>query len=147
MHSDPLSHLPDPRYQQEFYDGVTAKRAMAWVIDVALIAIITLVISTFTIVGLFILPLMYATLSFLYRWLTIAAGSATPGMRIMAIELRDSYGQRLNGGQALFHTVGYFVTMTTVLLQLGSIGAMFATERGQGLSDLVLGTVALNRRR
>jgi uncharacterized RDD family membrane protein YckC len=147
MYSEPLSHLPDPRYQQEFYDGVTAKRGIAWMIDVVVISIITLLVSTFTIVGLFILPLMYATISFLYRWLTIAGGSATPGMRVMAIELRDSYGQRLNGGQALLHTVGYFVTMTTVLLQLGSIGAMFATDRGQGLSDLVLGTVALNRRR
>ena len=36
--------------------------------------------------------------------------------------------------------------LTIVALQLISIAMMFLTERGQGLTDMVLGTVAINRR-
>ncbi|WP_205626897.1 RDD family protein [Pseudoponticoccus marisrubri] len=146
MYSEPLSHLPDPETQAGFYDGVTIKRGLAWVVDVILIALITLPIALFTVVGLFVIPLIYLTVGFLYRWITISNRSATPGMRLMAIELRNAWGERLDTGQALLHTVGYTVTMSTVLLQLGSILLMFLSERGQGLTDMVLGTVALNRR-
>ncbi|KUF08849.1 hypothetical protein AVJ23_20740 [Pseudoponticoccus marisrubri] len=141
-----MSHLPDPETQAGFYDGVTIKRGLAWVVDVILIALITLPIALFTVVGLFVIPLIYLTVGFLYRWITISNRSATPGMRLMAIELRNAWGERLDTGQALLHTVGYTVTMSTVLLQLGSILLMFLSERGQGLTDMVLGTVALNRR-
>ena len=146
MYSQPLSHLPDPERQAGFYDGVTVKRGFAWVIDLIIISIISLLISTVTVIGLFMIPLIYIVIAFFYRWLSIAGGSATPGMRLMAIELRNAYGERLDTGQALLHTLGYFVTMSTFILQVISVVLMFSSERGQGLSDMVLGTVALNKR-
>ena len=30
---DPMIHLPDPARQPQFYDGVTIKRGLAWVVD------------------------------------------------------------------------------------------------------------------
>jgi uncharacterized RDD family membrane protein YckC len=146
MHTEPMSHLPDPERQAVFYDGVTFKRGIAWVVDTLLISLLTLPIAVFTIVGLFILPLMFLVIGFLYRWMTIAGGSATPGMRLMSIEFRNAFGERLDGGQAFLHTLGFTITSSTVILQLISIAMMFVTERGQGLTDMVLGTVALNRR-
>ncbi|WP_417205453.1 RDD family protein [Antarctobacter sp.] len=146
MYSEPMSHLPDPERQAAFYDGVTVKRGLAWVVDTVLIALITLPISVFSIVGLFILPLMFLVIGFLYRWMFIAGGSSTPGMRLMSIEFRNAFGVRLDGGEAFLHTLGYTLISTTVILQLASIVLMFVNERGQGLHDMVLGTVALNRR-
>lgn len=146
MYTDTMTHLPDPERQADFYDGVTIKRGLAWVVDLVLITLIALPVALFTIVGLFVIPLVFLTVGFLYRWMTIARGSATPGMRLMAIELRDAYGERLDTGQALLHTLGYYITVSTFILQVISIGFMCTTERGQGLTDMVLGTVALNRR-
>ena len=65
---------------------------------------------------------------------------------MMAIELRDAYGRPLDATQAFFHTLGYALSMTTAIVQLGSAGLMCVTQRGQGLTDLALGTVMINRR-
>ena len=67
-------------------------------------------------------------------------------MRLMAIELRDASGARLDLGLAFLHTIGYTVSWAVAPLQLISVILMAATPRGQGLTDMVLGTAALNRR-
>lgn len=141
-----LDHRPDPDRQPEFYADVTIKRAMAWAVDIALIAAIALPTAVFTIVGLFFIPLVWIVVSFLYRWLTIAGGSATWGMRMMSIELRDIRGERLDSGQAFAHTLGYMISMSIFPIQIVSVVLMALGARGQGLSDTVLGTVMLNRR-
>ena len=149
MHIDDrpgIDHLPDPVRQAGFYDGVTVKRGIAWVIDVVIIGVMGLLVAIFTVVGLFFIPVFVMVVGFLYRTFTIASGSATWGMRMMAIELRDAYGRRLDFAQAFLHTLGYTLTISTMLLQLVSIGFMFGNPRGEGISDMVLGTVMLNRR-
>ncbi|WP_300436837.1 RDD family protein [uncultured Mameliella sp.] len=146
MYSDTMSHLPDPDRQAAFYEGVTVKRGLAWVVDTVLISLITLPVAVFSIVGLFMLPLMFLLIGFLYRWMSIAGKSSTPGMRLMNIEFRNAWGARFDGGEAFLHTLGYTLIATTVILQIASIVLMFVSERGQGLHDMVLGTVALNRR-
>lgn len=80
MYALPTDHrLPDPVTHAEFYQGVTLKRGFAWIIDTILIALITAVIVVLTVgVGLFILPLVFLTVSFLYRVFTLAGSSATP---------------------------------------------------------------------
>ena len=140
-------HLPDPVAQPEFYDSVTSKRFLAWVIDTILVGILVVPVVVFTLgIALFFLPVVWLAISFIYRWITLANGSATWGMRAMAIELRDAYGQRLDTGLAFLHTLGYALSISTAIVQVGSIVLMLTTERRQGLSDLVLGTVMLNRR-
>lgn len=89
---------------------------------------------------------MFLVIGFLYRWMSIAGKSSTPGMRLMNIEFRNAWGERFDGGEAFLHTLGYTLIATTVILQIASIVLMFVSERGQGLHDMVLGTVALNRR-
>lgn len=148
MYSDPIrhDHLPCPDRQAEFYDGVTLKRGLAWVIDVVVIWVIALLLSLLSIVGLFVIPMVVLVVGFLYRWVTLARGSATWGMRLMAIEFRNPWGERLSQSQAALHVTGYYIAMSTLVLQVISVGLMMISDRGQGLSDMVLGTVALNRR-
>ncbi|SNR60268.1 RDD family protein [Puniceibacterium sediminis] len=141
------SYLPDPVQNREFYADVPVKRAIAWIIDVIVVAALVVPAVVFTaFIGLFFLVPLYLVLSFAYRTITIANGSATWGMRLMAIELRDALGQRLNLGQAFLHTLGYSLSLSFMPVQLISAVCMCATERGQGVTDMALGTVMINRR-
>lgn len=128
------------------YRNVPLKRFLAWCLDVVLISLATAAVVAFTLLtALLFLPAVYACISFLYRWATLASSSATPGMILMGIEIRGLDGTRLDGMTALLHTAGYFASVLTFPLQMISIGMMLFTARGQGLTDLVLQTVAVNR--
>jgi uncharacterized RDD family membrane protein YckC len=138
--------LPDPVTESQFYSGVTTKRLFAWVFDAVFIALLCLLALPFTaFTAIFFFPILWLVVGFLYRWATIAGGSATWGMRLMSIELREADGLRLSGGTALVHTLGYSVSVAMAPLQLISVIVMIALGRGQGLTDLVLGTAMINR--
>ncbi len=140
------SGLPDPELHAEFYADVTTKRFMAWVIDTILTVLICAVIVPFTaFTALFFLPALYLVVNLIYRIVTLAGRSATPGMRFMAIEFRDRDGKLFDAGYATLHTLGYAVSVAMVPLQLVSIVLMLISPRGQGLTDHVLGTAAVNR--
>ncbi|SMO37439.1 RDD family protein [Ruegeria faecimaris] len=142
MHS-----LPDPNRQPEFYQSVTTKRFLAWLFDIAFISLLCTVAIVLTLgLGVLILALIYAVVSFVYRVVTIANGSATLGMRFMGVELRDAFGERMDTGKAVAHTAGYFVSMAFPVLQIISVIMMLTGARGQGLTDTLLGTVMINRR-
>lgn len=138
--------LPDPDTQAEFYQDVTLKRLLAWLIDVILISGICIVIGILTLgIGFILWGLVYLAVGFVYRMITLSNKSATLGMRLTAIELRRHDGQHFDRQTAALHTLGYYVSMSTFLLQVVSIVMMFTTARGQGLGDMILGTAAINR--
>ena len=140
-------HLPDPMTQPHFYRDVASKRLFAWVIDTVLIAVISLIIVPFTaFVAIFFILGLMAVVGFAYRVITLATGSATWGMRLMAMEIRDASGVRLDLGQAFLHTLGYTVSWAVAPLQLISIVLMATSSRGQGLTDIVMGSAAMNRK-
>lgn len=138
--------LPDPEFQAEFYADVPAKRLVAWVIDtiatVALTAILVL-LSAFT--ALFVLPLAFLAVAFAYRWATIARDGATPGMRLMAISLRNGAGAPPTPFEAAAHTAIFLIGSAMVAPQIVSIALILMTPRRQSLGDLLLGMAALNR--
>ena len=143
-----MSLPPDPDIQPEFYDGVAAKRLFAWVVDAVIIFLACLVTLPFTAFsGVFFFPLMILVIGFVYRVATLSSGSATWGMRLMGMELRTNADEPLDAGTAFLHTLGYTISIGVMPLQLFSIVLMGTTARCQGLSDMVLGTVALNRRK
>jgi uncharacterized RDD family membrane protein YckC len=148
--TDYLPGLPDPQISPVFYDGVALKRGFAWIVDVILTALLTglvaLVLAPFTLLlSFFFIAPLYMVISFLYRWASLSRGAATPGMRLTAIEIRDRFGAPLDSGAAFLHTAGYTVSIAVFPLQLVSVALMLISERGQGLTDHVLGTTALNR--
>ncbi len=138
--------LPDPVLKPEFYADVPTKRLLAWVVDTVLIMILCTVLIPFTaFTALFFLPVFYVVLGFAYRVVTLAGGSATLGMRLMAIEFRTNDGQRLDLPLAVLHTLGFSFSISMVPVQVISVALMLTTPRGLGLTDLVLGTAVVNR--
>lgn len=141
MHHSPRSNLFAPHH----FAGVPLKRGLAWVFDVILIAVLCILVLPFTaFTGIFFFPFLMLVVGFIYRWFTIAGGSATWGMRMMGIALCDNDGTPLTSGLALAHTFGYTISIALPPLQLISIILMLVTARGQGLTDQVLGTTAIN---
>jgi len=146
----PAMAQPDPIRDAEFYEGVPLRRAVAFVLDAILITLLGLVtwlvvtLITFGI-GFFLFPVIAFAVSFAYRWLTIASSSATPGMMFLGVELRNLDGYRLTPVEAALHTGIFLILMLSVIGWIATVVAILATERRQGLPDLVLGTVAINR--
>ncbi|MCE8009451.1 RDD family protein [Aestuariivita sp.] len=142
-----MTHLPDPETQAQFYDGVPVKRLLAWIVDTVLIVAISVAVLPFTaFTGLFFFPALVLVIGFAYRTVTLANGSATWGMQLFALEFRTMHGERFDLGTAFAHTLGYSLSIAAFPAQVLSIILMLTTARGQGLTDHVLGTVALNRR-
>ena len=142
-----MTHLPDPDTQPQFYDGVAIKRLFAWVVDTILIVLVAVAILPFTaFTGVFFFPFLLLVVGFMYRTITLAGGSATWGMRLFSIEFRTMHGERFDLGTGFAHTLGYTISIAMVPAQIVSIILMLTTARGQGLTDHVLGTVAMNRR-
>ena len=141
-----MTALPDPHYQAEFYADTPLKRLFAWIVDGIVIFTLTFALSLLMLgVGFFIFFALFMLIGFAYRVVTLANGSATWGMRLVAIELRTADGHRFSLLPAFLHTLGYSISVAMPPLQLISIVLMLTTERRQGLTDLVLGTVAINR--
>ncbi len=108
--------------------------------------ILTALIVPFTaFTALFFLPVLFVVVNAVYRWVTISSGSATLGMRMTAIEFRRADGQVFDAGTAFVHTLGYLISASMVLPQVLSVALMMLSPRGQGLTDMVLGSVAINR--
>ncbi len=138
--------LPDPHTQPEFYADIPVKRLIAWVIDMVLIGILCVLILPFTaFTGIFFFPLLMIVMGFAYRVVTLANGSATWGMRFVGIEFRNQHGDRFDLGHAFLHTLGYSVSLSFGILQVISVVLMLTSSRSQGLTDLVMGSVAINR--
>ncbi|WP_370401297.1 RDD family protein [Sulfitobacter sp. JB4-11] len=142
-----MSPHPDPDHQPQFYEGIPSKRFVAWLVDCVLIALICLLILPFTLfTGIFFFGLLMLVVGFAYRVITLASGSATWGMRLMAMEIRSAQDRPLDLGLAFAHTLGYSVSLAMPLLQVISVVLMCTSARRQGLTDMVLGTVPMNRR-
>jgi uncharacterized RDD family membrane protein YckC len=145
--TDTSWHLPNPDTQPEFYTDVPLKRLLAFVVDTVVIIGLSLAIVPFTaFTGIFFFPILMTVVGFGYRVVTLARGSATWGMRLTAIEFRDAQGARFDISQAFLHTLGFTISLTIPILQVLSIVLMLTGERAQGLTDRVLGSVAINRR-
>ncbi|MEO0911658.1 MAG: RDD family protein [Pseudomonadota bacterium] len=142
--------LPHPEFDAAFYETIPLKRFVAFVIDFVIIAglagaaVLVFGILTLGIGFAFFLPITLLV-GFAYRWLTIGARSATFGMLFMGVELRGRSGRHLTPQEAMLHS-GIFIALTlTVIGWVATVIAIMATERHQGLPDLFLGTVAINR--
>ena len=138
--------LPDPVRKPEFYAAIRRKRLAAWALDTVQVGLACTLLLPFTaFTGILFFPLMMITVGFVYRWTTIASGSATRGMRLVALELRGADGRRLRPESAFQHTLGYTLSFLFPVAQVVSVVMMLVSRRKQGLTDQVLGTAAINR--
>jgi uncharacterized RDD family membrane protein YckC len=131
--------------QDRLYADVAPRRAIAWMIDSVIIALLVgLMVPLTGFLALFFLGGLYLTVSFLYRWLSLTNGGGTFGMRIMGLTLRDRFGNRVDGLTAFLHTLFYTLSVAFVFPQVISVILMAFTRAHQGTGDIVLGTALVN---
>lgn len=145
--------IPDPIKDAQFYAGVPVRRLTAFGADLAAIVaiwLLVLVLGSILVVltaGL-AAPLAFlgfAATGFLYRWLFLCQRSATPGMRVTGIEVRDASGAPLSPSLAFLHTAGFYVTLFFPPLLIISWLLLLGSAHRRALHDLPLGTVVINR--
>lgn len=141
-----LDGLPDPDLDPQFYRSVPLKRLVAWIIDFALISLLVFLCAIFSLgLAFFMLPIIAMGINLLYRVFFLGTRSATPGMRLTGIEIRNGAGEQLDTSEAIWHTFLYTLFFMFLLTQVIGIIMMIAGRRGQGLHDYLLGTTAINR--
>ena len=149
-------HAYDPTANPELFEGILARRCLAFVIDVIIIAIPVVFAAVFIfIVGLVTLGLgwvLYWLLSpaaviwaICYYGLTFGSpASATLGMRVMDIEMRTWYGAPAYFVLGAVHAIAYWFTVS-FLTPLILLVALF-NQRRRLLHDMLVGTIVINNR-
>ncbi len=147
-------HAYDPRTQPELFEGVLARRVVAFLIDVTIIVLPVL----FVIIFIFFFGLVTLGLGWMLFWLitpgTVLWGicyygitfggkaSATIGMRILDIELRTWYGAPAYFVLGAVHGVLFWVTVSFLSPLVLLVGLL--NERHRLLHDILIGTTVIN---
>jgi uncharacterized RDD family membrane protein YckC len=140
----------DPAATPEFFAGVTLKRVVAYLIDFAIIGILSLVaLAAFWVLGVLSFGLLSPLFAVLLPFIPLAyhtafiggPESATPGMRLFGIEVHRIEGDRPGYLQAGLQTIVFYVSvgLTSWLVLLV---ALF-NGRGRTFHDYLCGTVTI----
>jgi uncharacterized RDD family membrane protein YckC len=147
-------HAYDPAANPELFQGVLARRLVAFVIDIVIIMLPVAFAAVFIFfLGLVTFLLGWALFWLLYPgtiiWALVYCGStlgspasATIGMRIMDIEMRTWYGAPAYFVLGAAHAIVFWITvsvLTPLVLLVGLIN-----ERQRLLHDILIGTVVIN---
>jgi len=154
MPIDIKPHAYDPVTQPELFEGVLARRIVAFVIDFVIIAapviVAAMLIFIFGIVTLgfgfalyVLLPPATVIWAVVYFGYTLAEPtSATIGMRVMELEMRTWYGAPAYFVLGAVHAVVFWISVS--MLTPFILFVCFFNERRRLLHDMVLGTVVIN---
>jgi len=147
-------HAYDPIANPELFEGVLARRCIAFLIDLIIIGIPVLLAALFIfIVGLVTFGLGWllyflmwpATVIWAIAYYGMTFGtpaSATLGMRAMDLEMRTWYGAPAYFVLGAVHAIVYWLTvsfLTPLILLVGLFN-----ERRRLLHDMLVGTVVIN---
>jgi len=155
MPLDVKPHAYDPDLNPELFEGVLARRVIAFIIDFVLIAVPVLLASMFIFVfgivtlGLgfalyYLLPPTSVIWALLYFGMTLgSASSATIGMRVMDLQMRTWYGAPAYFVLGAVHAIFFWLSVSffTPFILL----VAFFNPRRRLLHDILLGTVVINR--
>ncbi len=137
--------LPDPAYDPGYYTDLPLKRAIAFVVDLFIISLATVLVVLSTLgIGLFAFVPLWATLAILYRGAMLLYWDGTIGMKLAALRLRGLDGGRPESIRVILHAVIATVTMLTVFGQLLSALIILLTPYRQGLADLFCATTMVH---
>jgi uncharacterized RDD family membrane protein YckC len=147
-------HAYDPIANPELFEGVLARRIMAFVIDVIII-VVPLVFASICIFifGLITLGLGWTlfwilspasvTWALFYYGLTLGSpASATMGMRAMEIEMRTWYGSPAYFVLGAVHAIVFWVTVSFLTPFILLVGLF--NSRRRLLHDMLVGVVMIN---
>jgi uncharacterized RDD family membrane protein YckC len=154
MAFDVKPHAYDPATNPELFEGVLARRVVAFIIDVIIIAIPLIIGWMFIFVfGLVTFGLGWALFwlmspgsviwALVYYGATLGSpASATIGMRAMEIEMRTWYGAPAYFVLGAVHAVVFWVSVSILTPFILLVG--FFNARRRLLHDLLVGTVIIN---
>lgn len=145
--------VPDPQTDGQFYAGVPMRRLIAFIIDFIIVLILSFLVL---IIGAIIVAaggwplgpivfLGFVFAGFLYRWVMLVQRSATLGMMLSGIEVRDANGDRLTKGTAFLHTAGYYVTFFFPPLAFIGWILMATSPYRRAMHDIFINSVVINR--
>jgi uncharacterized RDD family membrane protein YckC len=154
MSIDIKPHAYDPATQPELFEGVLARRVVAFIVDFVIISIpvvlAAMFIFAFGIVTLglgfalyWLLPTATVIWAIVYFGATLGGpASATFGMRVMDLEMRTWYGAPAYFVLGAVHAIAFWFTVSffTPFVLL----VAFFNERSRLLHDIMLGTVIIN---
>jgi uncharacterized RDD family membrane protein YckC len=152
--SRPGAGIPDPLRNGEFYQGVLFRRIVAYLVDLVLIGAIYVAaflsglminLATFGLMSALIV-VMLACVAPAYHVLTVGGpAAATPGMRLLGLEVRSFDGNQPDKLQAFIQIALFYVTVPTT----GGWILLFAlfNRYRRTLHDLLSNTVVLRRLR
>lgn len=141
----------DPVARADLFVGVRWRRSMAFLVDVAMVgmlfmiaAIVVFFLGLFTLgLGWMIYLVLWQAVALLYTAFTLGGpSSATPGMRLMGLEMRLWYGAKVYPLLAAVHVILFWLSIS--LLTPFVLVVSLINERKRLLHDIVLGTVAVN---
>ena len=147
-------HAYDPAANPELFEGVVARRIVAFLIDFLILSVPVVFVSMFIFVvgivtfglGFFLYALLWPGMviwAIVYYGMTLgSAASATIGMRIMDIEMRTWYGSPAYFVLGAVHAVVFWITVSAIT-PLVLIVCLF-NERRRCLHDFLVGTVIIN---
>lgn len=147
----PATFPPDPLNDPIYYRGVLSRRIFAYIIDIMVVAAITialhvmfglLTILSFGLLGPLHVLFAPIIIAFAYHSLLIgSAGAATLGMRAFGLKVYDLQGTRPTLLQALILTVCFYVSVgfSGGLLLL----AVLFNRHRRTLHDFVANTIML----
>ena len=147
-------HAYDPVANPELFEGVVARRLVAFMIDFLILSIPVAFVSMFIfVVGIVTLGLGFLFYGLLWPAMVIWAlayygltfgspASATIGMRVMDIEMRTWYGAPAYFVLGAVHAVLFWLTVS-MLTPLVLLVCLF-NERRRLLHDILVGTVVIN---
>ncbi len=147
-------HAYDPAANPELFEGVLARRCIAFLIDVTIITIPVVFAAVFIFIfGLVTFGLGWALFWLLspgtviwaicYYGLTFGSpASATIGMRVMDLEMRTWYGAPSYFVLGAVHAVVYWVSVS-FLTPFILLVALF-NDRRRLLHDMLVGTIVIN---
>lgn len=138
--------LPDPEVQPEFYHDVPLKRALAWLIDLLITLVLTILALPFTLfVAAFFLPLFYVMISIAYRTVMLSRYGATFGMMLTALKWRRLNGTAPDPLTAFYYSAIHAGQWAVIPVQIASVVMILVTPYRQGLNDQIMGTTMLHR--
>lgn len=147
-------HAYDPVANPELFEGVVARRVVAFLIDFLVLSVPVLFVSMFIFVigivtfglGFFFYALLWPGMviwAICYYGMTLGGpSSATIGMRAMDIEMRTWYGSPCYFLLGAVHAVVFWVTVS-MITPLVLVVCLF-NERRRCLHDMLVGTVVIN---
>lgn len=147
-------HAYDPATQPELFEGVLARRVVAFCIDVVVIAVplifVAIFIFMFGLVTLglgWFLFLFYGPIAVIwalvYYGMTFGSpASATIGMRMVDLEMRTWYGAPCYFVLGAVHAIAFWLTVS-FLTPFVLLVALF-NDRRRLVHDILLGTIVIN---